>query len=227
MEEIKTGVLFFVGCLILFLFYISGLPTEDSASPQITIEYSPSIDRYLCTSFGKKKITPNWGKEMARKFPRFEFAWHNLGPHLLAKVSELTGRRFMFNEKTAHLFMCPALTSFPLPLMIPITDYVQEQNARINESQLVDSIFHEILHLFVIGVRFPNYYTAKISLHFHENWTTLTHLHLFALQKAAYLNTNQQFLWFQLKDRTKEPDLKRAIEIVETEGVQPFIDELK
>ncbi len=226
MEEIKTGVIFFVGCFIVFLFFISGLPTEDSNNPRVIIEYAPNVDRYFCSPYGKGKIKPDWGKELARKFPKFEAFWNRIGPNILMKTSELTGKHFVFSEKKAYLFMCPSLSAFTIPLMIPITEFVQEQN-KVNEVILVDSIFHNVLHLFVASALFPGYYTPQIGQHFHESWATLTHLHLFALQKAVYLNTNQQYLWFQVKDRTKDPDLIRAINIVETTGTQPFIDELK
>lgn len=98
----------------------------------------------------------------------------------------------------------------------------------ININVTISTIEHEILHTYIDSFLKKN--TPLLQKYHNESQTVLSHLHLFALQKATYLLLGQNKILNDViakDDSLPNGEYKRAWEIVNKEGYVPFIKELK
>ncbi|MFZ4405338.1 MAG: hypothetical protein ACOYOK_14660, partial [Pseudobdellovibrionaceae bacterium] len=94
------------------------------------------------------------------------------------------------------------------------------------EDAFADLVFHELLHTWV-G---EHLIRPSPLFHKYENEARLTrnHLHLMAVQKLIYQKLNRDDLIQMIQNQyNRHAEYKRAWDIVNAEGIQVFIDELK
>ena len=218
---------FILLCVSLLIALWPGIPAR---VPLVKFHYQAAIDRYLCSSEGKSRILPSWHTELETKFSLLKDEWSNVGPKLLAETSKLIGTPFSHSEYDIPIFLCPSLPGIGFPIMIPIRMYLK--NAVVekpwDKSEFVDMVYHEILHLYIARALHWNFWTPLLSKYRDEKLNTKIHLHLFAVQKAVYVNLGLRKQWKVVVTRNREfsSQYSRAIDIIEKEGYQPFIDEL-
>lgn len=94
------------------------------------------------------------------------------------------------------------------------------------DGQFVGLVFHELLHTFV--VENTNWPTPMIRKYSAEPRLTRNHLHLMAVERFVYEQLGRQDL-VELTARgyARNPEYKRAWEIVELEGVSAFTSEIQ
>lgn len=232
-RALKWSAIFFLSVLVLFLASLlialrPGTPTE---IPIVTFHYSNAIDCYLCSSDEKSKILPTWHTELKEYLPFLENEWNKFGPRFLDATSKLIGKPFSYPKFDIPIFLCPNLPGTGLPLMVPVRMYLKSAVTEKpwGRSEFVDMVYHEMLHVYIARALHWNLWTPLLIKYRHEDLNTKIHLHLFAVQKAVYFNLGMEKRWQIVVARNKEfpPQYSRAINIIEKEGYQPFINELK
>lgn len=224
-------VIFALLIILLMLGFSATLLSKSSIAPVVKFHYSAAIDKFVCPAQGKNKILKSWHDELKIKQDLLEQEWNNNGPKLLGETSKLIGKPFSYAHADIPIFLCPNLPGMGLPLMIPVRMYLQ--NAVVEQpwhnSEFVDMVYHEILHMYVAKALHWNYWTPLLKKYGDEDINTKIHLHLFALQKYVYFHLGMEKQWQMVVARCEEfpPQYSRAIKIVEKEGCQPFIEELK
>lgn len=215
-------------CSLIIFFW----PGEPSKAPSVSFHYNAAIDNYLCQRKSKARILPNWHSELTSKLPQLEQVWNQLGPRLLAETSKLTGKPFPYSHYNVSVFLCPDLPGLSFPIiMVPVRMYLKHAviQQTWGKNEFVDMVYHELLHLYVARALHWNLWTPLLKKHHNEALNTKIHLHLFALQKAVYFNLGLQKEWQIVVEENKQfpTQYSRAIAIVEEDGYQPYINELR
>jgi len=163
--------------------------------------------------------------------PELTNAWDGEGPSLLQTATKIIGKPFIYSEKDIPVFLCSAIPGWGLPLMVPVTPYLKTANGSDtwDNFEFIDAVFHELLHMYVVRALRWNPRTDLLKKFGNEAIYTKIHLHLYALQKAVYLASNKGDWWARTLKRTRGfgAEYQRAVDIVEQEGFEPFIKELK
>ncbi len=197
-----------------------------------------------------------WTNEAIKELPSFQSAWERLGPQLLTKAIEVVGHPFERTELTVSLVLCMNLNSMGTPLLVNIPYYLSgpadaySSNSvwkqKLSEvglslplpiSTFTEMTFHEVLHLYVMQIMRGRHSDVLSNRYKAESDSVKAHLHLFAIEKEVFerltkesgdasyvqlLNTSQK-----LFQASSAKDYLRAWEIVNTDGAEAFIDELK
>ena len=199
-----------------------------AGSPQVRLSYAEIFDR-VCARETKVSVDEKWRTELEIRLPEFQTAWEQSGTELLNTASTVVGKKFSEGEFSVALTLC----SFP-SMSNPLLINMRYALASFTEQPIpldvtVSTIFHEILHRY-LNDKIPEH-SKLLKKYSTESETVLSHLHLFALQKAVYLKLKQEDLLQKVitKDRTlPNGSYKRAWEIVnDLEDYHSFIQELQ
>ncbi len=197
------------------------------AVPTVQLKYANLFDM-VCSTKDAYKIDTDLVKELEGKLPSWQISWNQEGKLLLKTAINIVGKPFPQNYYTVPLSLCN-FPSMSEPLMVNVryslSGYIQNP---LSTNVTLSTIEHEILHTYIDSF-FPKN-TPLLRKYHHEPPMVLSHLHLFALQKASYhlLGQDQILKAVIAKDNSlPNGDYKRAWEIVNTEGYMPFIIELK
>jgi predicted nucleic acid-binding protein len=178
-----------------------------------TLKDAPVIDR-------------KWIDETVRRAPEFQRSWDAEGPAYLTTTFDAIGLAFPYVEMQAALTVCPVL-SMSLPLMINVRRFLASAGNRTPDWFLPMLVFHELMHTYTRPV---NTTSALRKKHASEPALVLNHLHVLALEKFVLtkLGKADELKWLDQSYRTTAPPAyKRAWEIVNDEGVDAFLNELK
>jgi hypothetical protein len=212
--------------LFFFLVFFLKLATATSV-PTVQLKYAYLFDP-VCSNKNAYLISSVWIDELNKKLPEWQSTWNDRGTLLLNTAIKIVGKSFPQEHYTIPISLCnfPSMSE-PLMVNVRYSLYGFTKNP-VNIDVTISTIEHEILHTYIDTFLPKN--TLLLEKYRNESQTVLSHLHLFALQKAIYLSLNQDAI---LKDViTKDSILpngeyKRAWEIVKKEGYIPFINELK
>lgn len=204
---------------------------DPSSTPRIGFHYSGYIDRLICPSDARASITPVARDELKRRLPDLDRLWSKEGPALLASASRLTGKPFAQSEYDIPVFLCSALPGWGLPLMVPVNLYLRSMSGAgaWDDREFVDAVFHELLHMHVVRSLGWSLRTPLLKRLTGEAFYTKIHVHLYAVQKAVYADLGKEDYWARTVARAKTfpPEYSRAIDRVEQDGAQPWIEELR
>lgn len=160
--------------------------------PRIKVEYSPSED-VACSLPPGSSIKEEWKVELLSRQPEFVKIWQSEGPKLLAATEAISGRGFPLHEITARLTLCNAPSeSFPgtdrvtINMRYALRSFTPEP---VSMRYKVDTLFHELLHIFLS--RHPIENSTLLKEHAAEDERVRDHLHLLALQKAVLLQLSE------------------------------------
>jgi hypothetical protein len=166
--------------------------SSQATLPRIKIEYSPSED-LACSLPPASPIKEEWKAELLSRQPEFVRLWQSEGPKLLAATEAISGRDFPLQDITARLTLCNAPSeSFPgtdrvtINMRYALRSFTSEP---VSMRYKVDTLFHELLHIFLS--RHPIENSALLKEHAAEDERVRDHLHLLALQKAVLLKLNE------------------------------------
>lgn len=201
---------------------------SDNRVPQVVLFYAAMFD-HVCTIKTTYKIKPSWEHELNRDLLHWQTFWDSEGVLLLKATVKLIDKPFTQQYFQAALSLCN-FPSMSAPLIVnaryalhsfiaqPIPDYV-----------FVSIIYHEILHNYIDSFLPKN--TPLLAKYKNESIGVLNHLHLFALEKAVYLQLGLKSKLDAIiaKDESlPNNDYKIAWEIInKKENYADFIDELK
>src|SRR6516225_7556403 len=217
-------------CLISVFLLAAGclISSQPAQPPVIEILYPPGgslLDR-LCKSGFKRPVNDEALSAAVRQRPVFQKQWDAEGPvYLNAAMGEI-GLDFPYREMQATLTVClPASTS--VPLIIDVRPFLPTATKRAPDWEFAEVMFHELMHMYVSPVLERS---ALMQKYKDEPLTARYHLHVMAMEEMTLRKLN---MLDRLKTIDQEyrngPDhaYKRAWEIVEMEGYQRFIGELK
>ena len=179
-----------------------------------------------CVGLLKTKIDPRRMAETARRAPEFQALWDKEGPRYLSVTFAEIGVKFPFQEMQAVLTVCP-VDSMSTPLLINVTSFLSDAPNPQPLWFLSEVVFHELMHTYVRPI---NAVSALRKKYQAEPLVTLNHLHVMALEKLALtkLGEPERLKYLDLMINTvAPPTYKRAWEIVNAEGYQAFVAELK
>src|SRR5690242_16262901 len=174
--------------LLCLLFFNS---TAIAAPPKVTISYSPSLDA-VCALVRGYRIEPAWKLELSEDIGRFRDMWASIGPRLLSKTEEITGKHFVEESISAHLTLCdPPSESLVLGVVVNMRYALSSFTEHPVPLRFkIGALYHEILHKFV-DAHMPAH-SALLARHDGEHARVREHLHLLALLKAVYLALGMQ-----------------------------------
>lgn len=198
------------------------------APPKVTLSYAEIFDP-VCTVKTGYEINPVWVRELKEKLPQWETLWNKEGNVLLKKTSQLISRPFNQKDFQVSLSLC-SFPSMSAPLIINSRYALQSfTDHPIKNYVLINTIYHELLHNYIDSFLLKN--TPLLKKYKAESKGVLNHIHLFALEKAVYLNLGWEFKLTEIikKDENlPNGEYKRAWEIVnKKENYLDFISELK
>lgn len=181
-----------------------------------------------CADMLKTTVEPEWIAEAVRRVPEFQAWWDREAEGYLSTTFREVGLRFPYAEVQAALTVCPGVRSMSTPLIINVRRYLASSETRSPNWLLAETIYHELMHVYVRPVHDVSALRKKYS---SEHPVVLNHLHVMALEKFVLLKLRRAEELARVGldyVNVLPPQYKRAWTIVsEIEGHQAFIDELK
>ena len=215
---------------------IAKVPPEPAAVPKITIDY-PGVIESNCKALGLKTGDPSMVSELRERLPSWRAAWDKDGPRLLAELRRAVGKPFQFGESIAILQTCEGLNSTSYPLILDARKSLAGGMYGGRADMFVNDLFHELTHRYIRdilgdGDRLPFKETPMMLKYQAESPFVRTHLHLYALHKIIYRRLGLVDTWnaevaIKRSRPTQAAAYIRALDIVDAEGQDVFVAELK
>jgi hypothetical protein len=212
-------------------------PRAPAPVPKITIDY-PRVIEFNCKALGLKTGDPTMVAELRERLPAWRAAWDKDGPRLLAELRRTVGKPFEFRESIATLQTCEGLHSTSYPLILDARKSLSGGQFGGRVDLFVNDLFHELTHRYIRdilgddGDGLPFRETPMMLKYRGESPMVRTHLHLYALHKVIYRRLGLVDTWnAEVANKRSRPTevaaYIRALEIVDAEGPDVFIAELK
>jgi hypothetical protein len=159
---------------------------------RVKVHYNPTED-LACSLPTGSSIKEEWKAELLSREPEFLRIWEAQGPRCLAATEAISGKKFPSQEIVARLTLCNSPSeSFPetgrvtINMRFALKSFTPEP---VSMRYKVDTLFHELLHIFLN--RHPIKNSVLLKEHATEDERVRDHLHLLALQKAVLLRLNE------------------------------------
>ena len=199
------------------------LPTIDLVypSPDGTV-----FDRN-CLRITQKEVPKGWIEETARRRADFQATWNQEGPIHLKTVIDVVGKPFPYRDMQATLTVCDVGASMSSPLLIDVRPWMPGgRNPPMWRFTLL--VFHELMHHYTRDVYARSRLREKYA---SEQLVTRNHLHVLALEKLVLLKLDRRddlaLLDKIYRGRAPNDPYRRAWEIIEVEGYDALVSELK
>jgi len=220
--------------LAMLIFCSSSTMAQRASYPEVAFEYSPLFD-VSCAEITKQPTEPEAVKELENRLGSFREHWRKDAPKLLGTTVKVTGVKFQFRETKAALHLCQGFGSLNIPLLINMRYFIVAiQGERVSTMpQFTNLVFHQILHRYLDDriKSLPDKTTPLLTKYRDEPFLVLYHLHIFATMNEVYRKLERQSdldaaIAFE-QTLKAAPILKRAREIVDKEGAEAFLRELR
>ena len=205
-------------------------PPETPAVPLVTFAVTPLLDG-PCTRLTSQPPDSAAAAELRARLGEFRTLWDREGAPLLDATVALTGQPFRFRETIAAMHVCSGLSNMSLPLLLAMRRYLRTAPA----GEWADSLaifsavtFHEILHRHVVDLLGSQPSTPLWKKYAGETPTVRWHLHLMAIEEAVFRRLGREREFASVRAHNQRwPSYKRAREIVDAEGAEAFLAELR
>jgi hypothetical protein len=224
------------------LFALSFLISAKAISgvtPRLYIQPAPIFDM-LCQQTPFKidaALQSNLQKELDEKLKDFQFEWDKAASTIVPASEKATGRKFSRKEYSVALSLCGWIPMGDPVLLISALPYLGEPRISrgfkmpMNMNAFVSMTHHELLHSLVDNIVSSDFWnsSALLKKYSNETYNVRVHLHLMAVQKAAYQRLNYK----SLLDATDQlysfigGDYQRSWEIIGLEGSEKFLREVQ
>jgi hypothetical protein len=173
---------------------------------------------------GRRKIAEERGidypsfKEIIKVKSHWEELWAKFEEDnkILDLIQALTKR---VPDRSLECFIVGGLIN---PMSTPFIMPVLGRDGNHSEEQFIDTMIHEILHIFVSGAR--EYFTFVDDKYSEESKLTKNHIIIYAMLEKIYTDIfNSKPLDYSRDDMPQ--GYARAIEIVKEEGLSSIIEE--
>lgn len=208
------------------------VPLFAAELPKIDFVY-PSPDGTVfdrnCVANTGKAIPTGWIDETARRRPEFQRVWDQQGPNLLKVVFDEVREEFPYREMQATLTVCAVVGgSLSSPLLINVRGFMSGVPNPSPMWGFTLNVFHELMHHYTRDVYDKSYLRDKYS---KELLVTRNHLHVLALEKFVLLKLGRRddlaAIDKSYRNRDAADPYRRAWEIIDFEGYEAVINELK
>ncbi|MBI1859348.1 MAG: hypothetical protein HYR96_00315 [Deltaproteobacteria bacterium] len=181
------------------------------------------------------KIDPAWQFEAIQKEREFQEAWNKNAKDLIETAQTEAGRIFQRSELDVTLSVCnftPMARPFIMTVKLYLDSYAKSSGKeKWTLGRFVVLTHHELIHHLLDNTENLEFraFSALSQKYKAENPNVLAHTHLMAVQKAVYVDLERTDL---LNDTNAVyahigGDYARSWEIVNSEGTDPFLFELK
>lgn len=196
--------------------------------PAVYMDYSPIFDS-TCSELSGEPFERELAVELFQRLDEFREAWDAASPDLLRATVEVAGRPFPFRDIRAALVVCPIRSmSFPLTLNMRFFLAAAHGDEAWPVSEFVELLYHELLHSYTYDLLPPGP-TPLILKYPEEPMVVRSHLHVYAVMAMAYdaLGRTEEFEAILERDAQLSPVATRVWEIVESEGPEAFVREIR
>jgi len=159
--------------------------------------------------------------------PELDAEWAHEGPQYLNAAFEAVGKPFPFAEMQAYLTVCPSAGTMSSPLMVNVRQYLAGAAHPAPNGDFSEKLFHELMHHYVSAIGINTPLRKKYA---SEPMIVQAHLHVIALEKLVLtkLGKTPELKFLEEEYVTSPKDsYARAWQIVNEEGYEKFIDELR
>ena len=230
----QRAVFLSTSCLLL----AAGYPAA-AAAPEITLDWVGVHEQTLCNppaDIGRFEAAK---REAEQRLPEFQKAWSRHGPGWLTRTEALVGHRFRYREAIDTLIVCadqPWGTSYPLTTNLEWFLAAYDGKYRSHplwEELFAERVYHEVLHRYVRdivgkGDGQPVRDTPLMARYRGEPFLTRVHLHIVAVERVLFGGLGKEELLRILRqDHQEAPAYARAYEIVDQEGAEAVIADLR
>jgi hypothetical protein len=202
---------------------------DESDVPALELVLSPALDTRVC-QLANLTVPDAWFVKAHEVLPSFQLEWNQTGAPLLVETVNLVGQSFRKKEELVTLTLCPRLVGLGTPLMIPFYPFVDAPPAHtlLDPKVLHAYVFHEALHRYV-NERLRGRSSALLNKYMNEPELTRVHLHLMAIQQSVFLRLGRedQLRALRAVDEQYSPEYSRAWVLVNLEGADAFVQELR
>jgi len=194
--------------------------------PKLFFSYSYAYDDF-CSPYNP--VDEVWSEEANRREQEFADLWEQDAPQFFKQLFAEFGKGFSRQEYTATLSVCPGKPSYSNPIVLKINPYLKSFKPEMPMRPLFtfsDLVFHELLHTWIVENLKSS---ALLKKYVNEEQSVRNHLHLMAVQILIYKGLGRQDLlaWLEMQYPRMRGPYSRAWEIVNQEGYEVFIEELK
>lgn len=187
------------------------------------------------------KVTKAMRQELLDRHFDFAKLWEAQGTPLVQELERLLKRKYPRSEESVTLTLCQWFSPMSHPLLMRVREYLKATakdnpggpQVQLPDSYFVSQVFHELLHRY-LDHHFPDVDSDQKSIliktHSSEKGGVLSHLHVLAIEKAIYLGLGRKKELDEivgLDSKIPGGTYKRAWEVVDLEGYQKFVDELR
>lgn len=160
-----------------------------SGKPTITVIYSPILDS-ACSLVRGGAIKEQWETELATRKLEFESLWTANELKLIDAAEAITGKSFPSGQFDARLTLCNVPSQSIFGISVNMRYALRSfTSTPVPMRYKVDTLFHELLHVFIAEHPVKN--SSLIKRHEQESERIRNHLHLLALQKSVLIKLNE------------------------------------
>ena len=198
----------------------------ESGLPKIYLDYVKGgpFDRE-CGEALSKPVKREDMDELNNRLAEFQAIWDKDGNDYLQIVIKEIGRPFPFREVHATLTACE-FSSMSSPFLIYTKSFLSSAPKPHPVSVFPIVIFHELMHIYLRNLHDSSWHSKFSS----ESARTLNQAYIMALEKFVTERSGKTTVlqWLDIRYRTRlTPDHKRAWELINNEGYNVFIEEIK
>ena len=196
--------------------------------PRVDILYPPygSILDRNCASIAKNpKATPELIQAAVKLRPALIAQWNDRGTRYLRTALDEIGAPFPYGEMQVALSVC-GVGTMSVPLIVDVRQYLPGAERPAPIDDFSEKVFHELMHHYASSL---NQQSAMRKKYSSETPVVVNHLHVMALEKFVLirLGDESELELLDKEYRTEHGAYTRAWEIVNSEGYDRFIQELK
>lgn len=163
--------------------------TANAGTLDIRFEYGRTFDA-ACSLLRGYPIEPDWRSDLQARLPAMRALWAREGYPVLERMFELSGRR-LHGRRTIRTTLCDLPSSSLLGASVNMRHALPSYTRTpVPLRYKVSVANHELLHSLLADVDLKD--SRMLAAHAAEPPRVRSHLHLFALLKAAMLDLGQE-----------------------------------
>lgn len=211
------------------LFLTTSARTATAGALEVQVEHARAFDA-ACSLLRRYKVEAAWRADLEARLPAMRALWASEGRPILERAFELSGRR-LHGHRTVRATLCDLPSSSLLGTSVNMRHALPSFTQRpVPLRYKIAIIDHELLHELLEDVKLED--GGMLALHAAEPPRVRSHLHLFALLKAAMLDVGEgtALLEMQRIDAgLPEPAYGRAWQLVNRSPYEylAYVEEIK
>lgn len=203
---------------------------QDLPAPIVTLVYPGPDGTIFDRLCGRRLQAPVESRQVTETVARrgeFQALWDREGPLYLGTILKAVGAPFPYAEMQATLTVCTDVT-LAMPLMINTRTFLSDAPVPEDLAMFPRLVFHELMHTYTQPV---DEHSALRRKYAAEGIHVVNHLHVLAAEKYVLSQLGRRhelaLLDKEYRGAPAADAYRRAWEIVDREGTEPFLAELR